>query len=689
MELKRLLLWTLLLISAVACKYDDEALWDKVNSLDDRVTSLEEQLSQMNSDINSMSTIVNALENSVTVSNVTNNTDGSYEITFSDGQKITIKNGKDGTDAPIIGIDQLDGVYYWTQTVNGTKSWLTDSDGNKIPVAGAGAVTPRLKVSADGYWMVSYDNGVSYTQILDDNGRPVKAVGRDGQDGSSGSDGDSFFSDVKVENGELVLTLMDGTVVKLAYNGEIESDNPFTIIANINDPEIVQIKVDEENLVHIFGEKSSDGVAQSISTIVVDNTIDGRTTINVDNDYRPTFIETPNGIIYNLEWHTSTTGVLNAYEPTNNINLSIAFDTQKENGLAQNFAETKSTPIKANTRKGRSVLELRSIEDSGSNSILRTAMNNDQKCLVTFQKCDDYYDPNSVYLAVLSEKTGSLLSELHFYSKEGTGKYMFDIPSDVYPSIEPTVIANGINDVLKKIGDISQYLTITGGDYLLCATISVGLSLATDGAFLAAAPNFNAGCVTTIRVFAALNTINNWGIASDPTKPGYQPGTDIPGPDGVPPMSDMLLNLLQNAPFMQRIYTDNLILQPIVNGTLSGANGAEARITPDDNSVVIPVITEGNPMIFNFHLDPSSPVAGQSYMAYATLHCMPIGSIVTMHIVGTDGYVDTQVTEMTSSNAVATLGVPGAMTGIKDDVSVTVQTPDGETYTAYASLIFQ
>lgn len=224
MELKRLLLWTLLLISVVACKYDDEALWDKVNSLDDRVTSLEEQLSQMNSDINSMSTIVNALENSVTVSNVTNNTDGSYEITFSDGQKITVKNGKDGTDAPIIGIDQLDGVYYWTQTVNGTKSWLTDSDGNKIPVAGAGAVTPRLKVSADGYWMVSYDNGVSYTQILDDNGRPVKAVGRDGQDGSSGSDGDSFFSDVKVENGELVLTLMDGTEVKIAITGDGEEE---------------------------------------------------------------------------------------------------------------------------------------------------------------------------------------------------------------------------------------------------------------------------------------------------------------------------------------------------------------------------------------------------------------------------------------------------------------------------------
>lgn len=73
---KSILLLVLLMISAVACKYDDAELWDKVNSLDDRVTSIEGRLSQMNSDINAISVIVNALQDKVYVSSVEQNEDG-------------------------------------------------------------------------------------------------------------------------------------------------------------------------------------------------------------------------------------------------------------------------------------------------------------------------------------------------------------------------------------------------------------------------------------------------------------------------------------------------------------------------------------------------------------------------------------------------------------------------------------
>ena len=672
MELKRLLLWTLLLISAVACKYDDEALWDKVNSLDDRVTSLEEQLSQMNSDINSMSTIVNALENSVTVSNVTNNTDGSYEITFSDGQKITVKNGKDGIDAPIIGIDQIDGVYYWTQTVDGTKSWLTDSDGNKIPVAGAGAITPRLKVSADGYWMVSYDNGVSYTQILDDNGRPVKAVGRDGQDGSSGSDGDSFFSDVKVENGELVLTLMDGTVVKLAYNGEIESDNPFTFILNVDDPEILMAEVDDENVIHFYGKKNSEGLAESISTIVVKNKIDGNTTITIDENKRPTYIEAANGVTYELIWDSETTGVLNAFDPSSNVRVNIAFDTKQENGVAESQAMMQSAPTRSGTFR-YDIQPLRNSESYKKSIVTKTAEYNDQQCLVTFQKCDDYYDPNSVYLAVTSQKTGALLSELRSYTKEGTGKYLFHIPSDVYPSTDWETIADWTNNVLQGIGSISTVLAASGGDYVLCSAVSVGLAALSGGSLAAAIPAFTTGCTATVKAFAALHIINTVGH---------------PDVEGAPTLSNLLLQALIDNKVIKREYTDNLVLTPIVNGTLSGGNGAEGVITPDDNSVIIPVITDGTPLIARFYLDPANPVEGQSYVAHAFLQCMPIGSSVTMHIEGTDGYIDTEVSTLETANAEVTLYVPGAMQGVSDVVTVTVNTPDGETHQSIASLYF-
>lgn len=87
--MNKLLLLTFLLIGVVACKYDDEALWNKVNSLDDRVTSIEGKLTQMNSDINAISVLVNALQNKVYVESVTEIENG-YQIAFIDGKTVVI-----------------------------------------------------------------------------------------------------------------------------------------------------------------------------------------------------------------------------------------------------------------------------------------------------------------------------------------------------------------------------------------------------------------------------------------------------------------------------------------------------------------------------------------------------------------------------------------------------------------------
>lgn len=237
MKVKNLLLLALLLIVAVACKYDDDALWNKVNSLDERVTSIEEKLTQMNSDINAMSVIVNALQNKVYVETVTE-TEKGYQIKFTDGKTVTIKNGEngqDGKDAPIISVDEFEGKYYWVQIIGETKTWLKDKNGDKLPVTGADAITPILKVDADGYWLISYDRGITFELLRDESGNPVKAVGKDGIDGidgTNGVNGDSFFRDVKVENSELVLILKDGTELRIPMSTGGDGD-VITVRGNI------------------------------------------------------------------------------------------------------------------------------------------------------------------------------------------------------------------------------------------------------------------------------------------------------------------------------------------------------------------------------------------------------------------------------------------------------------------------
>ena len=234
MNLKKVFVLMLVALTAItsSCKYDDDELWDTVNSLAERISALETLTKQMNSDIAAMQSVISALENKVYVSEVEKLTDG-YILHFTDGTTATIKNGTNGLngkDAPVINVKQENGVYYWTITVDGETTWLTDDKGNKLPVSGTdgengtngkNGVTPLLKVDGDGYWMVSYDNGSSYTYVLDSYGHKVYAVGpqgpagadgtngTNGSQGSQGEPGDSKFLNVEVKDGNVIITLND------------------------------------------------------------------------------------------------------------------------------------------------------------------------------------------------------------------------------------------------------------------------------------------------------------------------------------------------------------------------------------------------------------------------------------------------------------------------------------------------
>lgn len=193
MNLRKVFMLMLIVLTGIAssCKYDDDDLWNTVNNLTDRVSSLEALTKQLNSDIAAMQSVISALEKNVYISKVETLTDG-YVLYFTDGTTATIKNGTNGIngkDAPVIDVKQDNGIYYWTITVDGETTWLTDDEGNKLPVSGTNGtdgtngkngVTPLLKIDNEGYWMVSYDDGVSYTYVLDSNGHKVYAIGPQG-----------------------------------------------------------------------------------------------------------------------------------------------------------------------------------------------------------------------------------------------------------------------------------------------------------------------------------------------------------------------------------------------------------------------------------------------------------------------------------------------------------------------------
>lgn len=177
----------LLGVSTWSCSYDDDDLWNEIGNI-------KTELARINKEVGTLQTLVDALNQQKTITSVEETT--TYTITFNDGKTVEIKNG---TNAPEIGIDLFEGVYYWT--IGGKGNWLTDADGNKIPVAGKDGSKPQMAVDADGYWTV---DGV---RIKDAAGNDVKAAG------SNGKDGDSFFESVTDSDDEVTFTLTDGTTI--------------------------------------------------------------------------------------------------------------------------------------------------------------------------------------------------------------------------------------------------------------------------------------------------------------------------------------------------------------------------------------------------------------------------------------------------------------------------------------------
>ena len=196
-------------------QYDDIAVWNKSVDLEARVSELERLCGELNANITSLQIIVNAINDGDYITSVApvvvNGSELGYVITFAKSGSITLFHGQNGSDAdiPIIGVRKdVDGIYYWT--LNG--DWLTDDAGNKIRAEGKDG--PELRIT-DGYWEVSYDSGVTWTRL-------GKATGEDGKDG------ESYFADVRDEDGKLVIVLKDSTVLEIPYGTSLSINFPQT-----------------------------------------------------------------------------------------------------------------------------------------------------------------------------------------------------------------------------------------------------------------------------------------------------------------------------------------------------------------------------------------------------------------------------------------------------------------------------
>jgi hypothetical protein len=169
--------------------YDDSFLRTEIDKIKEEISSLKTQLS-------TLETVVDALNKGKVITNVEAlSGDKGHKITFNDGVSIEILNGE---NAPVIGIQELEGVYYWVITTNGNTMFLVDQNDNKLPVSGKEGETPELAIDGEGYWTV---NG---SRVKDANDKEVKAQG------------DSFFKGIEENEESVIFILADDTTLEIA-----------------------------------------------------------------------------------------------------------------------------------------------------------------------------------------------------------------------------------------------------------------------------------------------------------------------------------------------------------------------------------------------------------------------------------------------------------------------------------------
>lgn len=194
----------MLLISGIlffSCEYDDSYLKNEIDKIKTDLSELKKQTTAIQS-------LVDALNEGKVITKTEALEGGKgYKITFNNGETLEIRNGN---DAPVVGVKEESGVYYWTITTNDKTDFLTDTNNKKIKVSGNDGATPQLNIDAEGYWTVNNQ------RIKDANGDFVKAQG------------DSFFTTITDGADDVTFVMADGSTIVLPKSKGtfLSFDNP-------------------------------------------------------------------------------------------------------------------------------------------------------------------------------------------------------------------------------------------------------------------------------------------------------------------------------------------------------------------------------------------------------------------------------------------------------------------------------
>lgn len=425
-----------------------------------------------------------------------------------------------------------------------------------------------------------------------------------------------------------------------------------------NSSEICYFVKENGDSITIIGDKDENGCAKSVYLMKY-NSATQKLNTRFDDQMRPTSITYNNNVEITFDWIDNNRAIVKAFDPETRTYITTEWDVNNSVNSAAKAKLTRSSDVIP--RSGDLKLVVRDREQpSRQTRAVPVDEISDQYCTFSVTQCN-YPTDVSTWIGLMSAKPYKFIENLEYYKKVSRGVYLYRIPSGSYPSkaTNQELCQNIDNWILSPLQGgltlLAGFSSVADVITLACASTGIGVPPAAILEALTVATVVGAG---TLTIFMDAN--------------GTQGLMSTFNPDW----------------YYKEYVVSDLVLSPHIITSTDVIDLEKKQINPETQDITISCDIDGDPTIDSFILDPDFPAKGQSYVATATFHCVPVGSTIKMSIVGTDGYSDSKSVTVSTTSGIAELYVPGAETGVRDVCTVVVTPPYGESITMTASLMF-
>ncbi len=409
-----------------------------------------------------------------------------------------------------------------------------------------------------------------------------------------------------------------------------------------------------------LGERDADGAPLRVHTILHETVSDGTSVFEIGDDGFPSHARAANGVTFDFEVVSPSSLVLTVRtaDGSREVRTPVDFDDPVANftgfhgGAAANRRDARRRPPFAASQPPSPTTP--ADQDGPRSGFALT----EGSVFVTHTQCGQPGPEGSItpYVNVYDQSNDALIGTFRALTTGVDGRYVAQVPlgQRQYQNREELCLrlANAMGYVCPVLEAFGPGATVA-----ICNALAVALD------FL----SFPSG--EAIPLIAACSTLIPAMQVYCETL-GQSPGPGAPSLDQV----------LCDAVFDDTALPAQLRLHAFFPALPTAVRGPAVVVSSDPANfpLSLDLPDDALPRVRTLVLDPSRPRAEQDYLATSIVDCLPAGARVVLSIVGTDNYRDSRTFDITSAanDLRFALAVPGAETGVRDDVTITITVPD-------------